>query len=38
MEYFDKSKICREFLKQYSEALYPELLPNINESGNLFPL
>ena len=29
MEYFDKSKICREFLKQYSEALYPELLPKL---------
>ena len=29
MEYFDKSKICREFLKQYSESLYPELLPKL---------
>ena len=29
MEYFDKSKICREFLKQYSEALYPELFPKL---------
>ena len=29
MEYFDKSKICREFLNQYSEALYPELLPKL---------
>ena len=29
MEYFDKSKICREFLKQYSEALFPELLPKL---------
>ena len=29
MEYFDKSKICRDFLNQYSEALYPELLPKL---------
>ena len=29
MEYFDKSKICREFLKQYSESLYPELFPKL---------
>ena len=29
MEYFDKSKICREFLKQYSESLYPELIPKL---------
>lgn len=29
MEYFDKSKICREFLKQYSESIYPELLPKL---------
>ena len=29
MEYFDKSKICRDFLSQYSEALYPELLPKL---------
>ena len=29
MEYFDKSKICREFLKQYSEASFPELLPKL---------
>jgi hypothetical protein len=29
MEYFGKSKICREFLKQYSESLYPELLPKL---------
>ena len=29
MEYFDKSKICKEFLKQYSESLYPELLPKL---------
>ena len=29
MEYFNKSKICREFLKQYSESLYPELLPKL---------
>ena len=29
MEYFDKSKVCRDFLKQYSEALYPELLPKL---------
>ena len=29
MEYFDKCKICREFLKQYSESLYPELLPKL---------
>ena len=29
MEYFDKSKICREFLKQYSESLYPELLQKL---------
>ena len=29
MEFFDKSKICRDFLNQYSEALYPELLPKL---------
>ena len=29
MEYFDKSKICRDFLNQYSEALYPELFPKL---------
>ena len=29
MEYFDKSKICRDFLNQYSEAIYPELLPKL---------
>ena len=29
MEYFDESKICREFLKQYSESIYPELLPKL---------
>ena len=29
MEYFDKIKICREFLKQYTESLYPELLPKL---------
>ena len=29
MEYFDKSKFCRDFLDQYSESLYPELLPKL---------
>jgi len=29
MEFFDKSKICRDFLNQYNEALYPELLPKL---------
>ena len=29
MEYFDKSKICRDFLNQYSESLFPELLPKL---------
>ena len=29
MEYFDKSKFCRNFLDQYSETLYPKLLPKL---------
>ena len=29
MEYINKSKICREFLNQYSDTLYPELLPKL---------
>jgi hypothetical protein len=29
MEYLNKSKICREFLNQYSEKLIPELLPKL---------
>ena len=29
MEYLNKSKICREFLNQYSDTLYPELLPKL---------
>ena len=29
MEYLNKSKICREFLNQYSETLIPELLPKL---------
>ena len=29
MEYLNKSKICREFLNQYSDSLIPEILPKI---------
>ena len=29
MEYLNQSKICREFLNQYDEALIPELLPKL---------
>ena len=29
MEYLNKSKICREFLNQYSDSLFPELLPKL---------
>jgi len=29
MEYLNESKICREFLNQYSETLIPELLPKL---------
>ena len=29
MEYLNRSKICREFLNQYSDTLYPELLPKL---------
>ena len=29
MEFFNNSKICREFLNQYSDSLYPELLPKL---------
>jgi hypothetical protein len=29
MEYLNKSKICREFLNQYSDTLIPELLPKL---------
>ena len=29
MEYFNRSKICREFLNQYSDTLFPELLPKL---------
>ena len=29
MEYLNKSKICREFLNQYSDTLFPELLPKL---------
>ena len=29
MEYLNKSKICREFLNQYSDTIYPELLPKL---------
>ena len=29
MEYLNKSKICREFLNQYSDKLIPELLPKL---------
>ena len=29
MEYLNQSKICREFLNQYSDSLYPELLPKL---------
>ena len=29
MEYFNQSKICREFLNQYNEEDFPELLPKL---------
>lgn len=29
MEYLNQSKICREFLNQYNDSLYPELLPKL---------
>lgn len=29
MEYLNKSKICRDFLNQYSDSLFPELLPKL---------
>ena len=29
MEYLNKSKICREFLNQYSDTIFPELLPKL---------
>ena len=29
MEYLNKSKICREFLNQYSDTIYPELIPKL---------
>ena len=29
MEYFNQSKICREFLSQYSDEDYPQLLPKL---------
>ena len=29
MEYLNKSKICREFLNQYSDTLFPELFPKL---------
>jgi len=33
MEYINRSKICREFLNQYDESLYPDLIPKLIKTG-----